>query len=162
MNKLIITAFLLVITAPVYASAGQIGAKAPSFELSDLNGRAISLEQFKGKVVFLDFWAPWCIPCKQELPELDNLYKKYRKDGLEVIGISMDVSEKDIAVFMQKHPLSMHIIVDKKSEVSDAYRVSSLPTGFIISRDGVIKRQHRGFDKELLPMYEKEIAELLK
>ena len=68
MNKLITTALILIIIAPVSAYGGQVGAKAPSFALPDLNGRTISLEQFKGKVVFLDFWAPWCIPCKQELP----------------------------------------------------------------------------------------------
>jgi peroxiredoxin len=162
MNKIIAAAFILVIIAPGYAYAGQIGAKAPSFALPDLNGRTISLEQFKGKVVFLDFWAPWCIPCKQELPELDKLYKTYRKDGFEVIGISIDSSEKNVAAFLQKLPLSVYILIDAKNEVSDAYRVSSLPTGIIIGRDGVIHRVHKGFSIESLPIYEKEIDALLK
>ncbi len=122
----------------------------------------ISLEHFKGKVVFLDFWAPWCIPCRQELPELDALYKKYGSDRFEVIAVSMDPSEKNTAAFLRKFPLSVHVVVDVRNEVSDAYRVTSLPTGFIIGRDGVIKYQHKGFQSEDRVVYEKEIDELLK
>ena len=161
MHKLVVTAFILAISASVHAYAGQIGTKAPSFELPDLNGRTISLEQFIGKVVFLDFWAPWCIPCKEELPELDTLYKKYDKEGFVVIAMSIDTVDRDVLTFLKKVPLNVRVLIDKKNEVSDAYRVSSLPTGFIISRDGIIMYQHRGFDKGFLPVYEKEITELL-
>ncbi len=162
MNRLIFTALLLITSSPVYAGSGQIGTKAPSFALPDVNGAMVSLEQFKGKVVFLDFWAPWCIPCRQELPELDKLYKKFSSAGLEVIAISIDASEKNTAAFLQKTSLSVHIAVDKKSEVSDAYRVSSLPTGFIIGRDGVIHWVRKGFSNKDLVSYEKEINALLK
>jgi len=86
MNKLIITALILVIIAPVYGYASQVGGKAPLFLLPDLNGRTISLEQFHGKVVFLAFWAPWCIPCNEELPELEKLHQKYGKDAIDVIA----------------------------------------------------------------------------
>jgi peroxiredoxin len=161
MYKLIITALILVIIAPVYAYAGQVGGKAPLFSLPDLNGRTISLEQFHGKVVFLAFWAPWCIPCKEELPELEKLHQKYGKDGFEVIAISVDSTDKNVATFLKKFPLSVHLLIDKKNEASDAYRVSSLPTGFIISRDGIIVYRHRGFDKGSLQLYEKEINALL-
>lgn len=162
MNKLRVIAFILMIIAPVYAYPGQIGAKAPSFALPDLSGKTISLEQFNGKVVFLDFWAPWCVPCRQELPELDKLYVKYRKDGFEVIAISVDPSEKNVLAFLKKFPVSIYVLIDKKDEASDTYRVSSLPTGFILGRDGVIHRVHKGFSTESLPLYEKEIDALLK
>jgi len=161
MNRLLVIALILAIIAPGYAFSGQIGAQAPSFALPDLNGSTVSLEQFKGKVVFLDFWAPWCIPCKQELSELDKLYKKYRNDGFEVIGISIDPSEKNIAAFLQKVPLSFIIALDKKNEGSDTYRVSSLPTGFIIGRDGIIRRKYSGYDKESFTQIEHELSELL-
>jgi peroxiredoxin len=158
----IITVLVLFFLVPVHAYSDQIGTMAPAFSLLDLNGRTISLEQFKGKVVFLDFWAPWCIPCKQELPELDRLHKKFGKDGFEVIGISIEPSEKGVAAFLQKVPLSVHVVIDKKNEVSDAYRVTSMPTGFIIGRDGIIHRVYKGFDKGSLPLYEIEIDGLLK
>jgi len=155
-------ALCLLIFLPVYAYSGQIGKMAPSFHFVGSNGNAVTLEQFKGKVVFLAFWAPWCIPCKEELPELEKLYQMYGKDGFEVIAISIESSDKNIAAFLKKVPLSVHFLIDKKNEVSDAYRVSSLPTGFIIGRDGMIKFQHRGFDKESPAVYEKEVVELLK
>jgi peroxiredoxin len=158
----IVTVLTLLFFVPLHCYSGQIGTMAPAFSLVDLNGRVVTLEQFKGKVVFLDFWAPWCIPCRQELPELDKLQKKFHNDGLEVIGMSIDPSEKNVAAFLRKVPLSVHIVIDKKNEVSDAYRVSSLPTGFIIGRDGSIQRVHKGFSIKILPLYEKEIDELLK
>ena len=161
-NKCIFTLLFLLFFVPIRCYSEQIGTMAPAFSLVDVNGSVVMLEQFKGKVVFLDFWAPWCIPCRQELPELDKLYKKFHDDGLEVIGISIDPSEKNVAAFLQKVPLSVHIVIDKKNEVSDAYRVSSLPTGFIVGRDGIIQRIHKGFDKGSLPLYEKEIDALLK
>ena len=161
-KKNIITVLVLLFVVPLPGYSGQIGTMAPAFSLVDLNGKVITLEQFKGKVVFLDFWAPWCIPCREELPELDKLNKKFHNEGLEVIGISIDASEKNVAAFLKKVPLGVHIVIDKKNEVSDAYRVSSLPTGFIIGRDGIIQRIHKGFSRESIPIYEKEIDALLK
>jgi peroxiredoxin len=158
----IVTVLTLLFFVPPHSYSDQIGTVAPAFSLVDVNGRTVALEQLRGKVVFLDFWAPWCIPCKQELPELDKLQKKFGSYGLEVIGISIEPSEKNVAAFLQKVPLSVHIVIDKKNEVSDAYRVSSMPTGFIIGRDGTIRCRHVGFDRGLLPLYEKEITELLR
>jgi len=157
-----VAAFILFLIVPAYASADKVGAEAPSFSLPDLHGQTVSLERFKGKVVFLDFWAPWCRPCRDELAELDMLFKKYDKEGLVIIAVSIDTVVQDVSAFLQKVPLSVHVLIDGKNEASDAYRVSSLPTGFIIDRDGVIKYLHKGFDKGLLPVYEKEITELLK
>ena len=162
MNPFITIALILVFMAPIHAYSGQIGTTAPAFELHDLNGKTVSLEQFNGKVVFLDFWAPWCIPCRQELPELDKLYSKFSNDGFEVVGISIDPSEKNVAAFLQKVPLNVHIVLDKKNEVSDAYRVTSMPTGFIIGRDGIIQQVYKGFSMAFLPNYEKDIEMALK
>jgi peroxiredoxin len=162
MHRSIVAAFVLLLIVPVYVYAGQVGAKAPSFALPDLNGRTVSLERFQGKVVFLSFWAPWCIPCRDELPGLDTLSKKYGKEGFVVIAMSVDTAVQDISTFLKKVPLSVHIMIDERNEVSDAYRVTSLPTGFIIDRDGVVKYRHKGFERGFLPVYEKEITELLK
>lgn len=161
-NKCIITILFLLFLVPIRCYSEQIGTIAPAFSLVDLNGRVVMLEQFKGKVVFLAFWAPWCIPCRQEMPELDELYKKFHNEGLEVIGISIDASEKNVAAFLKKVPLGFHVVIDKKNAVSDAYRVSSLPTGFIIGRHCTIHRVYKGFSAEFLPIYEKEIETLLK
>lgn len=161
MQRSIVAVLVFILIVPAYVYAGQVGAKAPSFSLPDLHGKTISLEDFKGKVVFLDFWAPWCRPCRDELPVLDTLSGKYGKDGLVVIAVSVDTVVQNVTRFIQKVPLRIDILVDGKNEVADAYRVSILPTGFIIGRDGVIRYLHKGFDKGLVPLYEKEITELL-
>jgi thiol-disulfide isomerase/thioredoxin len=160
--KVIILSLLLALTLPVGANAGQIGISAPDFSLTDLKGTVVTLKQFRGKVVFLDFWAPWCDPCREELPALDALYKKYGNDGFEVIGIDIDDSEKLLAEFLQKVPVTFTVLIDKKGVIKREYVIRTLPTAFILGRDGVIRYVHMGFGKEFLQMYEKEIAELLK
>jgi len=130
--------------------------------LKDLNGNTVTMDSFKGKVVFLDFWASWCGPCKEELPELELLYKKYAKDGFEVIGVSVDKSESNAAEFLKKRPVSFTILTNIKGDVADAYGLPGMPTGYIIGKDGVIQHRHVGFAKAFLPIYEKEIVELLK
>jgi thiol-disulfide isomerase/thioredoxin len=160
MMRTITAALLFMLIAPASSPAGQIGTAAPNFSLTDLNGNVVTLEQFKRKAVLLNFWAPWCIPCREELPELDRLNKEYGKDGFQVIGISVDDSQEDVGTFLRKVPVSFPILLDG-GDVNEAYLVTGLPTGFIVGRDGIIRYVHRGFGKEFLPMYEKEIEELL-
>jgi peroxiredoxin len=161
MIKTTIAIFALLILSPVVSFSGQIGSPAPSFNLVGVNGKTVSLEGFKGKVLFLAFWAPWCVPCREELPALDDLHKKFGKDGFQVIGISVDDSLKDVQAFLSKVPISFPILLDK-GDVNESYRVTGLPTGFIVGRDGIIWHVHRGFGKEFIAIYEKEIQELLK
>jgi peroxiredoxin len=160
--KIVILALLLSLTLPILANAGQVGTSAPDFNLADMNGKEVTLKQFKGKVVFLDFWAPWCDQCREEFPALDTLYRKYSNDGLEIVGIDIDDSEKIVAEFLQKIPVGFPVLIDKKGLSRRAYKFRMLPTAFIIGRDGVIRNVHMGFGKEFLQMYEKEIVELLK
>jgi len=161
MKRIIITLTVLIIL-PVYAYSGQIGVMAPAFDLASMNNTVVTLEQFKGKVVFLNFWAPWCIPCKQEMPELEKLYRKYSKDGFEVVGVCVETNPTAVQQFLKKTPVTFSILIDNKGAVADVYRISSLPSGLIIGRDGIIRHRHRGFGKEVLTLYEKEISTLLK
>jgi len=160
--KIIIITLLMTLTLCVAANANQVGSSAPDFSLMDLNDKVVTLTPFRGKVVFLDFWAPWCDICREELPALDALYKKYSNDGLEIIGIDMDPSEKLVAEFIQKVPVAFTVLIDKKGVIRREYNFRTLPTAFIIGKDGVIRYVHMGFGKEFLQMYEKEINQLLK
>jgi len=160
--KIVIIALLLVLTVPVFADAGQVGTSAPDFSLVDVNGEVVTLKQFRGKVVFLDFWAPWCDPCREELPALDALYKKYGNEGLEIIGIDIDSSESLLTEFIQKVPVTFTILIDKKGVIRKEYNFRTLPTAFIIGKDGVIRYMQMGFGKEFLQMYDGEIEKLLK
>jgi peroxiredoxin len=157
-----IIAGLLALFCASFAYATQEGTQAPGFSLIDLTGGTITLEQFKGKVVFLDFWAPWCIPCKEELPALDLLYKKFQWDGFIVIGIAVDVSMEKITKFLRKSPVSFPILMDSQGTVAESYRLINMPTGYLIGRDGIVRYRHLGYGKELLLQYEKEISELVR
>ena len=158
----VVQIFVAIFMMSVIVHAGQFPKIAPSFTLYDVHGKSVSFEEFRGRVVFLTFWAVWCIPCREELPELDRLYQKYKKEGFEVIAVSVDSSEAAVENFLRKIPVSFTVLLDKKSNVNDDYGVSGLPIGFIIGKDGNIRFIHKGFGKEFLPLYEKEIADLIK
>jgi peroxiredoxin len=157
----LIIACWLALYGPSIAQASQEGTPAPVFSLRDQTGGTITLEQFKGKVVLLDFWTPWCIPCREELPELDRLYKKFQHEGFIVVGIAVDASTEGVAKFLQKVPVSFPVLMDIKSTVAESYRLVNMPTGYLIGRNGVIRHTYKGFEKDLLPQYEKNITQLL-
>jgi peroxiredoxin len=160
--KAIIAAYIYILLVPHAAFSAQVGSSAPFFSLKDLQGNIVNLADFEGKVIFLDFWAPWCTPCREELPELDQLYKKHEKDGFEVVGICLDTPKARITTFLQKAPVTFRILMDEEGSAAEAYRFSGVPTGFLIGRDGIIRKQYKGFAMDLLPLYEKDISDLLK
>ena len=157
-----IVSFCAALFCSSFAYAAQQGKQAPGFSLRDVTGGTITLEQFKGKVVFLDFWASWCVSCRDELSELDRLYQKYRDSGFVVIGISVDASADRVAAFMKKRPVGYPVVIDTQGAVAEAYHISGLPAGFLINRDGVIMRTCRGSGKEFISRSETDIADLLK
>lgn len=144
-----------------FAYAAQEGRQAPGFSLRDLTGGSVTLEQFKGKVLFLAFWAPWCVPCRDELPELERLYTKYRDKGFVVIGISVESSASGVSSFLKKVPVTFPVIIDGTGQIAEAYRITGLPASFLIDRGGVVHTRYWGFEKKSLSKYEADIADLL-
>jgi peroxiredoxin len=160
--SLYVATIILLFSVSSGLHAGQVNMVAPSFRLNDLSGQPVSLENMRGKVVLLDFWATWCLSCREELTELDGLYHKYRNSGFVVIGISVDTSAERVAAFINKRPVGFPVVTDTKGETAEAYRFSGLPAAFLIDRDGVIVRRYRGSGKEMISRYETDITDLLK
>jgi len=160
--KICVLALILIGPALVHASSDLIGSPAPGFELPDTRGAVFDLERVRGRVVFLNFWATWCVSCREELPELQTLFMKYGDAGFDVIGICVDGSVTTIERFMKEVSITFPILIDPDGKASDAYRVTGLPASFILDRDGVVRYWHMGFEKGYLPVYEGEIKELLK
>ena len=131
------------------ASSGlclEPGATAPRLKLTDRNGTAVDLQGFKGKVVYLDFWASWRGPCKTSLPWMKNLYEHYRQQGLEVVAINED-TQRDHALQMldQLNP-GFTTLFDEQGRVAANFELPTMPTSFVIGKDGEIRAVHHGFD----------------
>jgi peroxiredoxin len=111
---------------------------APDFTLPSVDGRQISLRQYRGKVVFLNFWATWCIPCREEMPAMEHLYQAYRDQDLVVLAIALKESAEQVRAFFEKHRLSFPSLLDSQGAVFRAYSVTGMPTTYLIGRDGTL------------------------
>ena len=121
-----------------------VNSRAPEFTLKDLSGKTVPLSAFKGKVVLLNFWATWCPPCRAEMPALNKLYRALKPRGLEIIAVSTDRSVNDIKGFLEKHRVDFPILFDADHSASKQYRVFSMPTTFLIDRNGMIVEKFYG------------------
>src|SRR6201987_1156908 len=126
-------------------AADPTGGPAPQSTLAARGGSNVSLAQYKGQVVMLNFWASWCGPCRQEMPLLEDIYKKYSKMGFTLIGVNVEPDSKAAEGFLKQTPVSFPVIYDKDSTVSKAYDVSGMPSTVIIDRKGNIRVLHRGY-----------------
>jgi len=126
-------------------ASGTMNSPAPQFSLSARGGSTISLAQYKGQVVMLNFWASWCGPCRQEMPLLQDIYRKYNKLGFTLIGVNVEPDSKAAEKMLTEVPVSFPVIYDKDSTVSKEYDVSGMPSTVIIDRKGNIRMLHRGY-----------------
>jgi thiol-disulfide isomerase/thioredoxin len=148
--------------APATTSAAKTTGefpKAPGFSAMSLSGDKIDLKDFRGKVVLLDFWATWCGPCRIEIPGFVELQRKYREQGLAVIGVSMDDGPQPVRQFYQQFHMNYPVVMgsDKMGELYGG--ILGLPTSFLIGRDGRIYAKHIGTTD--VSVFESEIRELL-
>jgi len=141
-------------------SQGNAATKAAEFTLLDINGRSVSLSDFKGKVIILDFWATWCPPCKAEIPHFIELYYKYKSKGLEIIGIGLDTGgAKVLKEFANANGVTYPILVGNNN-VTNAYGgVRGIPTTFVIDREGNIIKKLVGYQTK--EVFEELIQDLL-
>ncbi|MEX0324512.1 MAG: TlpA family protein disulfide reductase [Puniceicoccaceae bacterium] len=130
----------------------QVGGSFPGLSFSDLQGKAISLADYKGKVVLIDFWATWCPPCIAELPHLLETYRKFSDKGFEIIGISLDKDKEKLESFIAENKMHWPQYFDGKgwdNELSNKYAVSSIPTTYLIGPNGkIIAKDLRGDELE--------------
>ena len=111
---------------------------APNFTLSTVDGQQVSLEQYRGRVVFLNFWATWCIPCREEMPALEQLHQTYQSHALTILSIDLKESADQVKAFFQKHSLSFPALLDESGSVFRDYLVAGMPTTYLIDRDGTL------------------------
>jgi peroxiredoxin len=139
---------------PASAMAGM----APSFTLTNLDGKAVSLADFRGKVVVLDFWATWCPPCKREIPDFVDLQKTYGSRGVQIIGIALDEPEK-VRAFARQNGMKYPVLLGS-DEIALRYGgIEGIPTTFILDKSGKIVNRFEGFRPR--QVFETAITQLL-
>ena len=120
----------------------KTGGEAPDFSLQTLDGERVKLSDFEGKKVILNFWATWCKPCREEMPDLQSIYKE-SDDDVVILAINMD-AHNDVEGFIDSYSVTFPVLLDENDQVSDMYQIISLPTTYFIDEDGTIVQKHFG------------------
>jgi cytochrome c biogenesis protein CcmG, thiol:disulfide interchange protein DsbE len=155
----------LAIPGPAHARAPKSDAShskapklAPAFKLPGRDG-TVSSDSLRGKVVYVDFWASWCGPCRGSFPWLKSLHERYASKGLEIVAINLDKSRDDADGFLAQFPAPFKVAFDPAGTTAEAYHVAAMPTSYLIARDGTILSTHTGFDPKKTAALEALIQE---
>ncbi len=127
-----------------------------------LQANAFNIEDYKGKVVYLDFWASWCAPCKLSFPWMEQMQTKYKDKDLVIIAVNLDSDKKDTIDFLKPFKINFLLEYDPEGKLAEKFKVEAMPTSVVFDRSGKMVSTHLGFDKTKAEKYEKEIKSLLK
>jgi len=155
----LVTTALLTQTAQ---AAVTLMTAAPDFTLRTLSGPNLRLQEQRGKVVLINFWATWCGPCQQEMPKLNQLYEKYRSAGFVLLGVNVDEDANHASDVATKLGLKFPVLLDSEKSVSHLFDLATMPSTVILDRDGKVRYVHRGYLSGVEAEYDKKILELLK
>jgi thiol-disulfide isomerase/thioredoxin len=145
------------------ALAASSSGPAPGFQLSSRGGKTIDLTQFRGQVVMINFWATWCGPCRQEMPLLEDIYKKYKPMGFTMLGVNVEPDSASAEAWLQKQkPVSFPIAFDTESKVSKLYNVAGMPSTVFVDRKGNVRVMHKGYKPGDENFYLTQIRTMLK
>lgn len=158
--KHLIFALLLVLCPPLMAL--NESGPAANFTLKSHDGENIRLSEYRGQVVLINFWASWCGPCRQEMPHLDALHKKYAGLGFTVFGVNVEQDRAMADKTLRDIPVSFPILFDDANRVSELYAVDAMPVTVLVDRDGDIRFLHRGYKPGYELEYEQQVRSLLK
>ena len=141
-------------STPIRAESVRPGQIAPDFSLPLLRENTpIALANFRGKLVYLDFWASWCPPCRVSMPELESLQEEFPADRFTVLAVNLDEDRSKALKFLERVPVSYQILVDSDGKIPARYQLPGMPTGYLLDASGVVLHVHKGYrpgDKELI------------
>ena len=164
MNKHLISKLLLMVffILPLSVSAISVGETVPSFKARTIDGnKSLALEDYRGKVVLLDFWASWCPPCLKSLPKYNDLRREIGTANFEIVAVNVDENTDDARKFLQKHPVSYPIAKDPKGILPGVFGVKAMPTSYLIDRNGVVQYVHAAFKEGDIEILRAEIQKLI-
>jgi peroxiredoxin len=139
---------LLLVLGAHSAVALEAGDRAPAFAAASLTGKGtLELSQYRGKVVYLDFWASWCAPCLTAIPEVKALRDEFSANDFQVLAVNLDQNKEKALRFLSKTPIDYPSCSDPGGRLPDQYGLDTMPTAYLIDREGVIRYVHRGFQR---------------
>jgi peroxiredoxin len=157
---LVATLCALVAASPTFADV-TVGREAPNCSLTLPDGSLLSLQNYRGKIVYLDFWASWCAPCQISFRFMNDLQNASAKDGLQVVAVNMDEVPADEQRFLASHPAGFTVAADSEAHCAKALKVETMPSSFVIDRQGRIRVEHRGFRAGDVSALREQIEHLL-
>ena len=162
MRYFILFSFLFISLNTVIAD-DLTGKVAPEFSGKNIDGQKINLSDYRGKIVLLDFWASWCIPCREEFPFLIEFYRKNQKSDFIVLAVNIDDKQENMHEFLNKYSGSniFPVIFDKEKSIPPLYDLQSMPTSFFIDKKGIIRYVHAGFNKTDKNKFKENLSTLL-
>jgi thiol-disulfide isomerase/thioredoxin len=143
------------------AAALEVGARAPSFALPTAGGDTVRLEGLRGKVVYVDFWASWCGPCRQSFPWMNELQRRYGNQGLSIVAVNVDKKRDDATRFLSELPAEFTVVYDAPGATPAAYAVKAMPSSYLIDRGGNVVAIEQGFRDESRSALEQRIRALV-
>lgn len=159
--KLLISIFIFLCSQSSFAASNIIGREAPAFGLPTRDGQLLNLADYKGKVVYLDFWASWCGPCRKSFPWMNEVQAKFGALGLQIVAVNLDEKDEDAQRFLKETPAQFTIAFDPAGKVPGRYGLKGMPTSYLIGRDGKLLAEHVGFkDADRAPLEAKIQAAL--
>ena len=166
-NNILKTLFLVCLTlifttTITYATSEKTSGKAPNFTLKSRSGKNIKLSELRGEVVMLNFWASWCGPCRQEMPLLEKIHKKYKRLGFTLLGINVEENATDAKNYLKDVKVTFPVLFDRTQKTSELYNVSAMPTTILIDRNGNKRFIHKGYKPGYENDYKKQIKKLLR
>jgi cytochrome c biogenesis protein CcmG/thiol:disulfide interchange protein DsbE len=150
------------LTVALPAQAVDVGQAVPAFTLNKQGGGSVTDADLKGGVVYLDFWASWCGPCKHSFPWLNEMQAKYKDKGFKVVAINVDQNPADAETFLKANPASFTIAFDAKGEAPGKFKIKGMPSSYLVGPDGKVVQAHSGFRPEDKAELEAAIVAALK
>jgi peroxiredoxin len=159
-------AFSIFVMGVLVASLGiaaTLSGPAPNFTLQSRDGKTVALADLKGQVVMVNFWATWCQPCRQEMPHLEALYKKYNSLGFTLLGVNVEDNPEGAKKWLAENgPVTFPVLLDPKNEVSKLYKVVAMPSTVLVARDGTMRFIHHGYKPGYEGEYQTQVRALLR
>ena len=154
---------LLLLAIALPSQAIEPGQKAPNFKLKRLEGKGnLGLSDYRGKVVYLDFWASWCAPCLEAVPALETLRKEFPESKFQILAVNVDKKTKKALKFLEKNKVGYPSVSNPKGDVPGKFDLETMPTSYLIDQRGVVRYVHKGFRDGDLEEIRKQVRRIIR